>query len=71
VKRGWRRFGEARLYLAGASAALFVLLWSVLFARDHNEVSGTAEQAQGSGTSRSSTGSDSAQTVPHTKTRGS
>ena len=38
MAKGWKRYGEARLYFIGGSLSLMVLLWSVLFARDHATV---------------------------------
>jgi hypothetical protein len=36
VSRGWKRYGEGRLYFIGASVGLLVVLWSVLSAQDHS-----------------------------------
>jgi hypothetical protein len=36
MSRGWKRYGEARLYLIGSSVGLLAVVWSVLAAHDRS-----------------------------------
>jgi hypothetical protein len=79
VSKGWKRYGEGRLYFIGGSVGLMVVLWSILFAQDHaaSDSQATAmpslieppsERGQAAGTSQSAPVPTQA---PQTKTRGS
>jgi hypothetical protein len=63
MSSGWKRYGEARLYLIAGSAALLVVLWAALVAQDQADSGDT--QRESAAESRSSSA------APHTVTRGS
>lgn len=77
AKRG--RYTEGRLYMAGASVALLLVVWAALTVRDFAGGSGDAGSAASPQEGTSISGlqpiprapAQSFQVVPHTRTRGS
>lgn len=75
MSKGWKRYGEGRLYFIGGSIGLMVVLWSVLFAHDHAALESQADalaaiEAPASGSVSSQPAPVPAE-APQTRTRGS
>lgn len=67
MSRGWKRYGEARLYAISGSVALLAVIWAVLFTQDQQ-----AEDQLPASDSRGEIATRVASSVsPHTTTRGS
>lgn len=75
MSRGWKRYGEARLYLIGGTVGLLAILWSALFVSDQQAADSSAAAASAGATeslsSSSSSHSPASTPKPQTTTKGS